>query len=553
MNNSLSEIITEDKVEPEREWIIIHHSIMIDEVLAFVYSKNQEKQISKYFFNEYDRIIYQWLIDYYASYKKAPKLNIQNIFDARKSELDEDRSYIIEKRLDSFAEDYKNNYTFENELNYDFIKQNIIPKFVFEKKLDVLRSEIDVGTKRSIDHEKILESVEKFKDFDFEDDENDDYGVVIPGSQERIDNYFNKDFDKGLFSMPGVIGRYLGPFYRGGVYAITGTEKSGKTIFMQEICYQAVIFNGLKVFLINLEMPSEDLEERIWCRAGGFTNVRSSAGYKLYPIIDCLNNQLGTCKVLKQLPNIKRLLRSLTNEVSYNERLDWQVCTKCRIRKYEINAKREPSEKRFIPAIWYKEKKIPFITKSKTEKAIRKLNHFGFRNYRIRTFPASSVNFEDVYHIYNKYCTKKNFKPDVVVLDYPDILQPINGKLLDRQNIDFNWTKCRQFAQEENIALMIADQTNREARNSRSIKAADTSEDKRKDSHINMRITINRTTQEEELGLQRVGMLFRRKGKKSSSEVMLFQMMETCNPLLDSCIWPHVSWLKYPTVKESAL
>jgi hypothetical protein len=64
-----------------------------------------------------------------------------------------------------------------------------------------------------------------------------------------------------------------------------------------------------------------------------------------------------------------------------------------------------------------------------------------------------------------------------------------------------------------------------------------------------MRLSLNTTSIEQELGLQRLGMLFRRKGKLSHAEVMLLQRRETGEMMLDSEFWFSKD-THYPTVKE---
>lgn len=542
--NSLSELITQDKSEVEREWIIIYHSIMSDEVLSFVYTKHIQEQIKRNYFNEYNRIIFKWVVEYYSAYKKSPGSNIQNIFNNRKGELDTNQITIIESYLDKYAEEYFYNH----KINFDFIKKDVIPKFVISKEAEILQRQLQIGLDND-NPKQILEAINGFKDFS--EDESEDFNTIIPCNSKVVKKYYTQGMDKGLFSMPGQIGKLLGPIYKGSTYAITGTEKSGKTFFMQEIAYQAVLFNRLKVLDISLEMTEEERQERIWCRIGNFTSDRFSAGEQLIPVFDCLNNQLGTCQVKKRKTNKLSLIKSIDQEVEFWERPTWKICSKCRNMKYgeDINIRQIPKENRFIPAIWYRRKNIKLMNRYRVERSIKLLKHFNFTNYRQKTFARFSASFDDIFNYYKNYTKKAKFKPDVVIIDYPDIMRPISGQLLDRFNIDYNWKSCAQFSQEENVALVIADQTNKAARNQRSIKAGDTSEDKRKDAHINLRITLNKTDEEESLGLQRVGTLFKRRGKIINTEIMLLQNMAVGNPLLDSEFWPH-HWLKYPVVKS---
>jgi hypothetical protein len=97
--------------------------------------------------------------------------------------------------------------------------------------------------------------------------------------------------------------------------------------------------------------------------------------------------------------------------------------------------------------------------------------------------------------------------------------------------------------------VLIADQAVKAARSKRSLGTMDTSESKTKDAHLDSRLTLNNSDLETELGLQRIGMLFRRKGRLINSEIMLTQRRETGNVILDSEWWNNFN-THYPTMPK---
>lgn len=518
---------------------------MIDDILNFTHTKFKKGALKPEYFNQYNRIILKILLDYWERYKHAPGTNIQNLFKDRKDDFDNDTAGVLEAYLDRFAEEHI--LVNDHQVNVDFFKKEVIPKFIEKQCLEELINKIQLRHDLN-DFEEIKNEIKRFSEITDSEEEDECLGTVIPGNVTVIKKFFqeNRLEKNNLFMLPGQIGRLIGPFRRGGLYAITGTEKGGKTHMMLEIGYQGLIFNRLKVLDISLEMQSDDKMIRFWQRMGHYALDKYTSGKQLIPVFDCQNNQYGTCKVKDQKPNSKALLRSENDEVEFYERPEWKICTDCRKNTFSIDSRKIQKNKKFIPAIWFREIEIKPITERRILSSIKRFRHFGLKNYRIKSFPRFMASFDDIDAYINDYIKISKFIPDVIILDYPDIMRPIEGKILDRHNIDYNWKSSALLAQKLNAAVIIADQTKKEARNSQSISRIDTSEDKRKDAHIDLRITLNKTDQEDQRGLQRIGTLFKRKGKTYNYEVMALQNLITCNPLIDSEIWFQNN-LYYPT------
>lgn len=542
--NSLSEVIDIAKYENVGEWIIISNAIMIDEILAYVDLKFKQKQLAYNYFNPNNVIILKWLLDYFEKFNKSPgPVDLQNIFDLNRKKLGEDTAIVIEEILDRYAEEF--NDIAKIKPSIDHLKKKVIPDFAKLRAGEILKRNIElcIDTNRPEDIGKAIDNHPRFTI-----DDETDFGVSIPGSDQAVNEYFSSNMGTQLFQLDGDLGKLIGPFYRGASYAITGVEKRGKSYFAQNVGYFAVMFKRLKSLNISLELPTRMLNRRTWCRAGNYTSSKGSVGLNLIPVFDCINNQLGTCGVRRQKLNFKNLFRSIDNVVQYYDRPDWKVCTSCRNKHSSKEYYSLPENRRFIPAIWFVEKEIKLLNKFRIRKTNNMLKFFNFNNLRNRAYSTSSVNFDEIYDFIKNYSDKTRFYPDVIIIDYPDILQPVEGKYSDRHSIDYNWSNCRKLAQELNVVLLLPDQTKMESREGRSIKETGTSENKLKDAHIDLRITLNSNWQEYQLGIQRVGTLFKREGELSNQEVMLLQNNAVGNRMVDSCFWPH-TWLKYPTVK----
>ena len=545
MKEKLSNLITIESYDTEKEKMIVSYAIMNDHVLAYIYQKYKLGEIKKkHFTSDVTRIVFSWLIHHYKKYKQAPKMTIGDIFKNDIKQLGESKSEVVKDFFDNLYREYQ---AYQEDLTSpDYIIQEVIPQFQTKREAELLIDDLEKATKKN-DVDEIYKTINNFKKLS-EEDLDDDLGTSKPGSVSEVKRYYIKEDESRnrLFVLPGAIGQFLGPFYRGALYAVTGVEKAGKTYFMQEVGFHAVKFEKLKVLDINLEMPTEQKNERFWQRALNLAIDDENSGIKLFPIFDCENNQYGTCQVRKTKLNKRNLIKHADETICFDDRKTWKICDKCRFEKTRRNA---VPTKRFIPCIWYKPIKIKLMNESRLTRGIKALEPYGIGNYRIKCFPRFSVNFDDIYEYILKYIEKKRFKPDLIIWDYPDITAPIDRKVMDRLNIDYNWKKIAGVAQILNCAVLVADQASKEERLKRSLTNMCTTESKTKDAHLDMRISLNTYGDEYDLGLQRIGMLFRRKGRLHSSEIMLTQRRETGIMIHDSEWWFNTK-TNYPTIKE---
>lgn len=532
--------IEEDKFSDD-ETMIMTYAIIDKNICTFIYNKYKSGQIKTKYFSKHAQEVFKWILQYYGKYQDAPKRHMDDIYQGYKKSLGS-RASIINELLNGYFQYYAG--LKDDDYNVEFIKKDVIPRFVKRNAAEILIDELKDNLDRD-DLEQVDRSLNKYTDITEEEDP--ELGTVIPGQLIYIKKYYTEEKDKSaLFTMNNPYGHLIGPIYRGKLYAFTGIEKSLKTFNMQDVGIYGVLYHKLKVLDINLEMPKEDKEERFWQRTGNFAVDKEHSGRIIYPIFDCENNQYGTCQILKRKLNKKDLLRNQDDLVSYLDRKDWKICSKCRDEKTRANAHKN---KRFIPAIWFKESNVKMITESRITRKMKYLESSGIGNYRIKCFPRFSATLDEIITFIHQYIMNKNFKPDIIILDYPDITAPIQGKLMDRANIDYNWKTIAGLTSQLNCAIFVADQAIKAERNKRSLTNMCTSESKTKDAHLDVRISLNRTELEEELGLERVGILFKRKGRKTNAEVMLTQRIETGHVIMD-CEWWFNQNTSYP-VKRS--
>jgi len=123
--------------------------------------------------------------------------------------------------------------------------------------------------------------------------------------------------------------------------------------------------------------------------------------------------------------------------------------------------------------------------------------------------------------------------PDIIILDYVDIMADQHNE--KRIDIDTRWKKASQLAGELDVLVLNADQATKAGRNAYILDQMSTSESKTKDAHLDVRIALNKTDDEKDLGIARLNVLFHRHMEFAvKNEILITQRLETSQPILDN-------------------
>ena len=159
-------------------------------------------------------------------------------------------------------------------------------------------------------------------------------------------------------------------------------------------------------------------------------------------------------------------------------------------------------------------------------------------NLRVKAFPRFSASMEDIANELGDLEYSEDFIPDVIVIDYLDILSPGNSRLEGRDKVDNTWKIAARIAGEKNCLVITADQSDAVGRSQRSLDDSNFSEDKRKDANLDVRIGLNQRSREKEEKVMRVNVLMHRhKSFHPKQEVMILQELSRGQTVLDSEFW----------------
>jgi replicative DNA helicase len=452
-----------------------------------------------YFVVPYAKVVSKWCLDHYKKYKQAPGELIQNIFNVEQGKLKEGDANIVSSFLAKLSSKYET-------------AQNFNAEYLYDKSIRYFRKR---GLKIASDNVQSLLDLDRVEEAETE---MQGYRKVVQATsgwqdlfdEEQIRTFFLEEEDRSqkLFKLPGKLGDMIGDFERNWLFAIMGPAKKGKTFWLGEIAVQALL-EKYKVIFFSLEMDKHRMRKRLQKRLTAFGDY---AGEYVYPCFDCFLNQNGSCKK-KERENTTRLLDEEGSKPEYGPDIDYSPCTQCRGKK----------KSDYLPATWfttYKKEKMKF---KNTKTVMRGLKEMYGNNFKFKAYPIRSANLSQILGDISDLEEMTGFVPDVIVIDYADILAPEDSRVIGRDRLDETWQALKNLSDVRHCLVVTASQTNRASFKRKNVTQTDVSEDIRKIAHVDGLISLNQTPAEKRESIMRIAQIA---GRDSN-----FDQFKTCTVL----------------------
>lgn len=182
----------------------------------------------------------------------------------------------------------------------------------------------------------------------------------------------------------------------------------------------------------------------------------------------------------------------------------------------------------------------------KKQKALRRLSRGG--DIQIVSVPAYSLTVEGL-DAYLDDFEQKGYIPDVIIVDYADIMSP-SEKGDYRNQLDGIWKRLRGLAQKRKALVVTASQSGR-ASIDRDVDATDIAEDIRKIAHVTSMVSLNQTPEDVKNGVMKLKQLAIREGEREFRQAVCLQCLSIGKPVLDSHFDDEVV-IDYEEVQEDA-
>lgn len=283
------------------------------------------------------------------------------------------------------------------------------------------------------------------------------------------------DEDEVLFSFPGALGNVVGYFARGDLVAYLSFVNRGKT-WWQWYTAQMGMYFGFKSVFITLEMPRNQMIRRAW------------------------QSMIGAPR------------KSQTVGIPYFDKEEDESV-------FDVRMKEEFRQAVNVTEIAFKQKAFRF--------------QFRSGNAHIAYFPTKGATVDDIVAYLDNLEYYENYLPDIVAIDYADIIRPPQVNMQYRHQMDDIWKELRRLAQERNVLVVTASQSDRRTVRS-DAREDNVAEDIRKLAHVSKMVALNQTQDEYEIGVMRVNQLKERDGRRNYRTAVVLQCLDIGRPCLDS-------------------
>lgn len=426
--------------------------ITSNKVLGKIASKWTQEGL---FGSKYANRLGWWCVQYYNRYGKAPNNDIENIYKtwAEDGRGTEKEQEAIERLLASLSANYEQ---LQHDINPDLVldtASNLFNKVRQQELIDLVQGDIDLG---NVD--AATEKLSKWSKVEI----NAKDGLDLMNEKEAWLAAFEAE-QEPIVVYPGDLGKFFGSsLQRDAFIAFTGPEKRGKSFILMDLAWRAMCQRRKVAFFEVGDMSESQILLRWGCRA---------AKKPLQPAIIQVPISITKEKDIK------------TAVVAFKEKTFKTALT---------------ANEAFDACQQVMEAKV------KSSECYCKLS----------THSNSSINIRGIRAILDGWAVNGWF-PDVIIIDYADILAPPANGMTEREQINTTWKEMRRLSQDYHVLLVTATQSDASSYEAEIIRKKHFSDDKRKHAHVTGMVGINQTEEEREIGVYRYNWVDRRSSKYS--------------------------------------
>lgn len=139
---------------------------------------------------------------------------------------------------------------------------------------------------------------------------------------------------------------------------------------------------------------------------------------------------------------------------------------------------------------------------------------------RMHVCPSNSINVRGMEAVLDNWMAEYNFWPDVIIVDYADILAPEDPKGDPKERWNDTWLALNRLRQSRKACVIVPTQANAESYDAVTMGAKHFSRDKRKYAHATAVLGLNQTPSEKEQGIMRFNWLFNRGGENNPRQCL---------------------------------
>lgn len=470
----------------------------------------------KYLVSKASRNIAEWCIDYYNKYEQAPKEEIEDFLESfRIKNLDKDEAEDYIQLLDSLSKDYNEedyNIQYLTDQAYQYFGKQSVQLHIDELSAEIKRDNIG----------KAKELINTFNVV-----EKPQVKGVDPFDTATIKNAF-RSANESIINYTGDMGDFFNDeLYKEAFVVALAPAKKGKTSLLIELSVQALQQGNKVAFFQAGDLTEDQFNQRFYTYLFKRNYKEKYCKEHYSPIPDCVKNQRGTCPFAERESSVS-LFESMDDKTynnlkreDYEEALkvnnDYVPCTHCH---------RNPNPRfynQFEGCASYRliEEKKPLSYKDVVKGVEGKFKSL-LGNFKLCTYSSDSLRPKDIKLQLLEWEKFNDFVPDVLVIDYIDIMTPDvyvnNNERANRNNINKG---LRRLSQDHHVCLITATQADTNAMDKESLSEKNFNEDRRILDHLTCMIALNQTPQEKNKRIMRLSKLLSRTEDNDSTKQLV--------------------------------
>ena len=315
-------------------------------------------------------------------------------------------------------------------------------------------------------------------------------GIDILHDSEAIKEAF-KDKEESLITYPGELGKFFGDaLERDAFIAFMGPEKRGKSFWLMDIVFRAICQRRKVAFFEAGDMSQNQIMRRLMIRTARHPLYSKRVYYPTGIKIKKTKSEDGTVNII---------IKVKTKTENYKNNLSGRKA--------------------------YKACKLMMKRKIKSKNSYCKLS----------CHPNSTLSVKSIIGILQDWA-KDDWEPDVIVIDYADILDMSYYGLEGRDRINETWKQLRALSQKYHCLVVTATQADSLSYKKDTLGMSNFSEDKRKLSHVTGIVGLNTTSKEKDMGVMRLNWVVLREGEYNTTRcIYVAGCLDIANPAIKSC------------------
>jgi replicative DNA helicase len=427
------------------------------------------------FKSKYANLIAKWCVNFYKKYEDMPMNQIEHLFESWSAKTnDKDTIKLVAKFLDSLSQDYEELATESNSAYIIDIAGTHFNKVKLEKHTEKIQGDIERGLT-----DEAVSTACSFNQIEMGIGES----IDVLQDKEAIKECF-KEKGQSLIQYPGAVGKFIKrAMGRDCFVSFMGPEGRGKSFFLEDVAFRGMLQRKKVAYFEAGDMSQNQVMARLMARVCKRPIFPKEFDYP----ITIQNN--GDYSV--SVDHDERI---------YKKKLSWQDAKKTckKIMKNKIKSR------------------DPYL--------------------KLSCHPNSTLSVSMIQDRIENW-TRENWVPDIIVIDYADILLMNGAGLEGRDLINDTWKKLRSLSQKYHCLVVTATQADASSYDEKGvITRKNFSEDKRKLAHVTGMIGINQTDPEEkDLGVMRLNWIkLRDEDFSEKAVVWVAGCLSIANPIIRS-------------------